>query len=199
MFTKMIKKAAFVPALAVITGSLLTVPAVHAQTLQGPTTVVVVTSEYSLAQLEINDLLKQVRDSAIQLSTDSDQLVSMARSNVSRISYGNSLERIKAHINTTGERLAKLEALKSEGAPWQQAAIDRITPIAQALASHTEAAIEYTNEAPRHLYSPVYRSTLAAIADNAREMKGSVSDFLNLAAAQERVDDLRMKIISSQS
>jgi hypothetical protein len=197
MFSTIIKKAAFAPALAVLTGSLLAVSPVHAQELSTPVTYVIVTSEYSAAQLETSDLLKQVRDGAIQLSKDSDQLVSLSRSNVSRASYASSLDRIKAHINRTGEQLAKLETLKNEAAPWQRAAIDRITPIAQELATNTSAAIAHINDSPNHLYAPDYRNTLLAIAEDAREMKNNLSDFLSLAEAQQKVDDLQMKILSN--
>ena len=197
MFSTIIKKAAFAPALAILTGALLTAPTVRAQDLTGPTTVVFVTSEYSSAQLEASDLLKQVRNGAIQLSNDGDQLVSMARSNVSRSSYAGSLERIKAHINKTGAQLAQLEALKNEAAPWQQEAIDRITPIAQELASDTEAAIQHINEVPNKLHSVDYRNTLLAIAEDAKELKNNLSDYLNLAEAQQKVDDLQMKIFSN--
>lgn len=197
MFSTIIKKAASAPALAVLTGSLLAVSPVRAQELSTPVTYVIVTSEYSAAQLEASDLLKQVREGAIRLSKDSDELVSLSRSNVSRTSYASSLDRIKAHINRTGEQLAQLQALKNEAAPWQRAAIDRITPIAQELATNTSSAIAHINDSPNHLYSPDYRNTLLAIAEDAREMKNSVSDFLSLAEAQQKVDDLQMKILSN--
>ena len=133
------------------------------------------------------------RDSAFK---DSDELVSLYVERQPHV-LCESLDRIKAHINRTGEQLAQLQALKNEAAPWQRAAIDRITPIAQELATNTSSAIAHINDSPNHLYSPDYRNTLLAIAEDAREMKNSVSDFLSLAEAQQKVDDLQMKILSN--
>jgi hypothetical protein len=199
MITKTLKKAGFAPALAVLAGSLFTIPSARAEDIKGPTTIITVTPEYSPAELEASKLLKQIRTSAFQLATDSDTLESLSRMRVARESYARSLELVKAHINKTGEQIARLQAIKSEVAPWQQAAIDRITPIAAQIAANTEAAINHINESPNYLYSPEYQSTLSAIANDAKEMRNSVNDFLTLAAAQQKVDHLQMKILAANS
>jgi hypothetical protein len=199
MFTTTLKKAAFVPAFAVLAGSLLAIPSARAEDIKGPTTIIVVTPEYSSAELEASKLLKQIRAGAFQLTKDTDTLESLSRMRVSRESYVQSLELVKAHINKTGEQLARLQAIKGDVAPWQQAAIDHIAPIAVELAANTEAAINHINESPNYLYSPEYQSTLSAIANDATEMRNSISNFLNLAAAQQKVDDLQMKILAANS
>ncbi len=199
MFSTIIKKASFAPALALLAASVLTVPAAHAETISGPVTIILVTSEYSAAQLEATDLLKQVRASAAELSKDGDQLTGLMRSNVSRASYAASLDRIKAHINKTGEQLAQLEELRNEAAPWQQDAIDRITPLAREIAANTELAINHINETPANFYAQSYKDTLQAITDDARQLKQNVSDFLDMAAAQQKADELQMKLASSNS
>jgi hypothetical protein len=199
MITKTLKKAGFAPALAVLAGSLFTIPSARAEDIKGPTTIITVTPEYSPAELEASKLLKQIRTGAFQLATDSDTLESLSRMRVARESYARSLELVKAHINKTGEQIARLQAIKSEVAPWQQAAIDRITPIAAQIAANTEAAINHINESPNYLYSPEYQSTLSAIANDAKEMRNSVNDFLTLAAAQQKVDHLQMKILAANS
>ncbi|MGA8598840.1 MAG: hypothetical protein WB676_29325 [Bryobacteraceae bacterium] len=199
MFSTIIKKASFAPALALLAGSVLAVPAAHAETPNGPVTIILVTSEYSSAQLEVTDLLKQVRASAAELSKDGDQLTGLMRSNVSRASYAASLDRIKSHINKTGDQLAQLEELKNEAAPWQQDAIDRITPLAREIATNTELAINHINEVPNNFYAQSYKDTLQAIADDAKQMKQNVSDFLDMAAAQQKADELQMKLASSNS
>lgn len=200
MITTTLKKAAFAPALAVLAGSILAIPSARAQDIQGPTTIIVVTPEYSSAELEASRLLKQVRTGAFQLAKDSNTLESLTRMSVARQSYVHSLQQVKGHINQTGEYLARLQAIKAEAAPWQQAAIERITPIAAQIAANTEAAIHHVNEAkPGYLYSPDYQSTLSAIANDAREMRNSVNNFLSLASAQQKVDDLQMKIQAAES
>jgi uncharacterized protein YpuA (DUF1002 family) len=197
MFTRIIKKAAVAPVLAVFAGSLAAVPSVSGADLPGPTAVVVATPDYSEGQA--SELLEQIRFTAVQLSRDSDQLHSMAKSNVSSRSYADSLTRIKDHINQAGKQLAQFERMRSEAAPWQREAIDRITPIAQELAANTEAAINHLNEAPSFLYSPAYKDRLFAITDGAEQMKDHMSAFLDLAKAQQRVDDLQTRIQTSAS
>lgn len=198
MFSTIIKKASFAPALALLAGSAVAVPA-HAETISGPVTIILVTSEYSAAQVEATDLLKQVRANAAQLSRDGDQLTGLMRSNVSRASYAASLDRIKAHINKTGGQLAQLQELKNEAAPWQQEAIDRITPLARQIAANTEWAINHINELPSNVYAQNYKETFEAIADDSRLMMQNVSDYLEMAAAQQKADELQMKLASSNS
>jgi hypothetical protein len=197
MFSTIIKKASFAPALALFAGSALTVPAARAEAI--PVTVIVVTPDYSAAQIEATDLLKQIRTSAAELSKDSDQLTSLMRSNVSRASYAASLDRIKTHINKTGTELSELQELRNEVAPWQQDAIDRITPLAREIAANTESAINHLNDTPINLYDQNYKDTLQSIADDTRQMKQNVSDFLDMAAAQQKADELQMKLASSNS
>lgn len=199
MITRTLKKAAWAPALAVLAGSLFTITSARAQDIQGPTTIIIVTPEYSSAELEASKLLKQVRAGAFNLTKDADTLESLSRMRVARESYVQSLRLVKEHINKTGEQLARLQAIKGETAPWQQAAIDHITPIAAEIAANTEAAINHMNESPNYLYSPEYQTTLSAIANDAKEMRNSVNDFLSLAAAQQKVDELQMKILAANS
>jgi hypothetical protein len=199
MFSTIIKKAAFAPALTLLAGSVLTVPAARAETLKGPVTIILVTSEYPPAQIEATDLLKQVRATAAELSKDSDRLTGLMRSNVSRDSYADSLDRVKTYINKTGEQMAELQELRNEVAPWQQDAIDRITPLARQIAANTQSAIKYINQNPLNLYNQDYKDTLQSIADDAKQMKQNVSDFLDMAAAQQKADDLQMKLASSNS
>ena len=81
--------------------------------------------------------------------------------------------------------------MRGSAAPWQREAIDSIVPVAAQLASRTEAAINHLNEKPGQLYVPVYTGHLSAIAGHADRMKQSVDVFLDLASAQDRLDDLR--------
>jgi translation initiation factor 2B subunit (eIF-2B alpha/beta/delta family) len=199
MFSTLFKKTTVTPALVLFAGSFAAVPNLHAQDLRGPTTVVFVTAEVSDTQLQASEFLNQIRDSAVALSNDSDRLQSLMNSRVTRYSYADSLNRIKHHINQTGEQLAQFEEIRRDAAPWQQEAVDRITPIAQQIAENTEAAIDHLNESPNWLYSPTYTNSLTAIADDAQQMKNNVSDFLALAKAQQKVDDLQVKILSSES
>jgi hypothetical protein len=147
-------------------------------------------SPASHASAEASRLLTEVRSIAHAVNRDAATLESYRLGGFDWRTHAHQLTLAKQHINSIGERLDSLEAMRSSAAPWQQEAIDSITPVAAQLASRTEAAINHLNESPRHLYAPVYTGHLGAIAGHANRMKQSVDVFLDLAGAQEKLDSL---------
>ena len=143
------------------------------------------------ASAEASRLLTEVRTIANALHRDAATLESYRLAGLSWQSHANRLTLARHHINSIGNRLERLEAMRGSAAPWQQEAIDSITPVAAQLASRTEAAINHLNASPRHLYAPVYTGHLSAVAGHANQMKQSVDLHLDLAGAQDRLDSLR--------
>jgi signal transduction histidine kinase len=187
------------PALLIASGSLFAAPS-NSTDLKGPVamvTVITVTPQYA-ADNEASDLLKQIQTQAVQLSKDSATLASFSRSSLSRQSHAAYLNMVKQHINQTGRDLGRLEEIKSYAAPWQQQAINQLVPLAQQVASNTEAAINYLNENPNYLFAPTYAQTLEAIAGSASEMKDRVNDFLDIAATNQKANELYQKAYELQ-
>jgi hypothetical protein len=145
----------------------------------------------------VSQLLEEVRSIAYDLRRDAATLESYKLSNLGWHTHANQLNMAKQHINAIGDRLEKLQALRGSAAPWQQQAIDAIIPVAEEMASRTDAAIRHVNDNPKHLYAPHYTDTLSTIADNAGEMKQSLTNYLDFASTQEKLENLRERISAS--
>jgi hypothetical protein len=61
---------------------------------------------------------------------------------------------IKDHINQAGGLVIELAARRTKASAWQQAAIDRVTPLLRELASNTEATIEHLDKNQSRLHRP---------------------------------------------
>jgi chromosome segregation ATPase len=105
-------------------------------------------------------------------------LESFTRSNTSWESHAEELNRIKEGINTIGKTIARLQELRNSASPWQQEAIDRISPVAQKLASNTTAAIEHLNKEPSRIHEPQYQQYIKSNAEAATNLATLVKDFV---------------------
>ena len=136
-------------------------------------------------------LLREVRLLTHDLNRDAATLETYRLNRMSWQAHAHRLALAKEHINSIGARLASLDAMRGYVEPWQREAIDSITPVAGQLAARTEAAIKYLNENQGRLFVPDYTEHLSAIAGHADQMQESINTHLDLASAQERMDNLR--------
>ncbi|HMJ62809.1 MAG TPA: hypothetical protein VK493_13645, partial [Bryobacteraceae bacterium] len=100
-------------------------------------------SPSSQTSAEASRLLTEVRSIAQTLNRDAATLESYRRGGITWQSHAHRLALAKQHINSIGERLESLEAMRGSTAPWQQEAVDLIVPVAEQLASRTQAAIHH--------------------------------------------------------
>jgi len=143
---------------------------------------------------EASRLLKEIRLNSAKLTGHAETLKSYPHSGISRESHASQLTSVKEHINSIGDRLERLLAIRHLALPWQQQAIDSIQPLAANVATHTTAAIEHLNQNPNHLWTPVYKEHLKSLAERASEMKRAVNLHLELADTQQKADELRNKV-----
>lgn len=195
MFFNITRKAFIAPALLLAGGSLYAAPATPTTQSQAPAaliTIVTVTPEYPSAD-EASSLLKQIGMNASKLSQDGATLATLSRSGVPSKSHGIFLNSVKDQINETGRLLGRLEQIKAGATPWQQQAIDQLTPIAQQVASNTQGAIKQLNGNPGQLFAPAYTDSLRAVADSTSELSKSANGFVRVAAINEKADKLHDK------
>jgi hypothetical protein len=102
-------------------------------------------------------------------------------------------------VNEIGERLMKLQAIRNTSEPWQQKAIDTIVPIGVNLASQTNNAINLLNENRPQVKHPDYTERVTMLADDAERMSHSVDAYLDLSAAQNKLDSLQGKAAEIES
>jgi hypothetical protein len=189
------KKMAYLPVAALILSgsSLFAAPSVSAVGPPG------VQSETARDSARASQLLEEVRSIASDLSRDAATLESYKLKRLSWESHAYQLTLAKQHINAIGDRVEDLKAIRSTAAPWQQQAIDAVVPVAVQLAARTQDAINHLNENQLHLFAPAYTDHLSAIAANADKMKQSVDVFLDLASAQDKLDNLQERVAASES
>src|SRR6266403_1446946 len=144
---------------------------------------------------EVTQLLEDIKVQAADLQRDSDELESFSRSNVSWESHAAELEAMKERINKIGQTIQKLQNMRGSASPWQQEAIDRISPVAQKLASNTTAAIEHLNKEPSRIREPQYQQYIKSNAEAATNLATLVKDFVeygktrtNLEAYERRLE-----------
>jgi predicted O-linked N-acetylglucosamine transferase (SPINDLY family) len=197
MFTNIMRKSLIAPALllGVGAGSLFAAPA-NLNTQPGAPaaliTIITVAPDYPFGD-EASSLLKQIQKDSVQISKESAELSVSSRTGLSSKTQGIYLNSLRDQINRTGQNLARLEQIKAGTAEWQQQAIDQMTPLARQIASNTEAAINHLNQNSQRLFAPNYTENLQAIADNASDLKDSVSGYLSVAAINEKADKLHEK------
>jgi hypothetical protein len=148
---------------------------------------------------EASRLLKEIRVISEQLKRDSATLESFRFSRMDWRSHVYQLNVAKEHVNEIGERLMKLQAIRNTSEPWQQKAIDTIVPIGVNLASQTNNAINLLNENRPQVKHPDYTERVTMLADDAERMSHSVDAYLDLSAAQNKLDSLQGKAAEIES
>ena len=144
---------------------------------------------------EASQLLKEIRSSAYRL-TDNAQNLKAFPGGVSWETHANELMLAREQVNAVGERILRLQAIRHALLPWQQRAVDSVTPMANALASRTEAAIGHLNDNRNHLWSETYQDHLKTLAFQAGRMNQSVGVHLEMAETQDKLEALRDKAAS---
>ena len=141
---------------------------------------------------EVSKLLSEAKTLAFQLKEDAGTMESFNRMDVSRESHALAINQIRDHVNALGKQVAKLQAAKNMGSPWQKTAIDRINPYLDELGGYTTAAIEYLsggNHKPAE-----YKDYLEANADYASDLASLISEWVDYGKAKQRMANLGAKL-----
>jgi septal ring factor EnvC (AmiA/AmiB activator) len=143
---------------------------------------------------KVSQLLQQARDKAATLATDADDMESLTRSDVSWQTHADTLNRIKQHINDLGRLLDQLQNERASAAPWQQQAIDRMTPLMKELAAHTTAAMNLLNQNRTRPTSAEYTDFLKVNDDTAHQLANLVSSYLQYGQTLARLEKLQQRV-----
>ncbi len=144
---------------------------------------------------EANGLLKEIKFLSGKLKIDTGILESYkSQTQLHWQTHAQRLNLAREHINEIGKRLGRLQAIRSEVAPWQQRAIEEIVPVAADLAAHTEAAIQHLNENRNRLLAPEYTDHLSSIAERSAELKESADLFLEFGDTSDKLDRMQKKL-----
>ena len=122
---------------------------------------------------QASKLLKDARGLAVQLGRDANQMASF-QTLTNWKSHAEQLNLIGDHINKVGKILADLHQARDGAEPWQQDAIDKITPLVQELASNTKAIINNLN-GDKRTWRPEYNAYLKSNAERAKIFRSSLA------------------------
>lgn len=143
---------------------------------------------------EVTKLLSEVKSEAIQLKYDAEDMKSFTRSKLTWQSHSAKIEQIKQHVNKSGELLSKLNDAKTSASPWQNRAIDEITPLLKELAASVSSTIEHLNKDRGRIHTPPYTDYVASTADLATDLSGLISDYVAYGEAKNKSEELGQKL-----
>ena len=143
---------------------------------------------------EVSGLLSDVKTEAVQLRHDADEMKSFTHSTLTWQSHAAKVEEMKRHVNNAGELLTKLDNAKGAASPWQQQAIDRITPMLKELASNVTSTIEHLNQRPKLLHTGPYADYVSANYELASNLAELISDYVDYGKSKARSDELAARL-----
>lgn len=143
---------------------------------------------------EITNLLSEAKAEAVQLKNDAETMETFARSKLSWESHAVAVERIKDHVNAVGRVVNKLNGLKTSASPWQETAIDRITPLLNELATNTNSTIACLNESRGRLHNEEYKELVAANSEMSGQLSAMIGDFVDYGKTKARFERLRNRL-----
>lgn len=144
---------------------------------------------------EASGLLQDIRTLSAQAAERSQNLNAASRQNqLHWRSHAQYLNEIRTHVNTMGDKLDRLQEIHGMIAPWQQEAVERVTPKAVALAAHAEEAIAHLNENQSRLWVPHYTDRFTAMSEHGEEINRTVSMFLDYGRTSDRLEGLESQI-----
>jgi hypothetical protein len=142
---------------------------------------------------QVSKLLSEAKTMAFELKEDAVTMESFTRMNVSMESHAVAINQVKDHINALTRQTAKLKEARSTGSPWQQTAIDRISPFLDELGGYTYAVIEHINGETKHTPAE-YKDYLEANADYATDLAAMIGDFVDFGKTKDRMQRLGDKL-----
>ena len=143
---------------------------------------------------EVSGLLTRAKEHAAQLTRDADVMKSFAWQDMSTEIHSQQITVIKEHTNNLGKVLQQLDDQHQMASPWQQEAIERITPLAKELASNIEMTIEHINNNQNRLHTPEYKDYLSANYELSSGLSALIADFVSYGKNKANYERLGSKL-----
>jgi lambda repressor-like predicted transcriptional regulator len=108
--------------------------------------------------------------------------------------HSTALEKIKSDVNELQQNMRGLQSHRTVPSPWQQDAIDRITTLANDLATNMNAAIAQLNKSKSRPTAPPYPEYLKADARIANDLSDEIADVIDYGESKAKMDSLEKQI-----
>jgi hypothetical protein len=143
---------------------------------------------------ETNEIFDDIRVRAHRVQDHAATLESFTRSmgQPSWQSHAGELTQAKTQANAMGEELCRLHSIRRVTEPWQQNAIDHITPRIVKLAARTESMIDFVNEHRQNLVHPDYRDDAIVLYEQSKALGKIADQGYEVADAGEQEEDIAL-------
>ncbi len=141
----------------------------------------------------VSKLLADAKTQSYQVTVDAGILESYTRQpHLNWVSHASEIDRMKNDINTVAKTVGKLNDARTQAAPWQATAIDRIIPMMKEIADNTTNAIEFLNKnQAKPLITGDYKDYIEANADVSTELSDMIAHFVDYGNHKNRYQELR--------
>jgi lambda repressor-like predicted transcriptional regulator len=130
-----------------------------------------------------------------KIKKDAADMESYSRTNgLSWQTHSTALEKIKADVNELQQNMRGLQSHRTAASPWQQDAIDRITALANDLATNMNAAIAQLNKSKSKPTAPPYPEYLKANARIANDLSDEIDDTIDYGQTKAKMDSLAKQL-----
>src|SRR5580692_3602860 len=139
--------------------------------------------------------LNDAKAIVVKIKKDAIQMQSYAQTTgLSWQTHSAALEKIKADVNELQQNMRGLQSHRTIASPWQQDAIDRITSLANDLATNMNAAIAQLSKSKSRPTTPPYPEYLKANARIANDLSDEIDDVIDYGQSKAKMDSLEKQI-----
>lgn len=130
-----------------------------------------------------------------KIKKDAANMESFTRNNgLSWQTHSTTLEKIKTDVNELQQNMRGLQSHRTVASPWQQDAIDRITTLANDLATNMNAAIDQLSKSKSKPTAPPYPEYLKANARIANDLSDEIDDVIDYGQTKAKMDSLAKQL-----
>jgi len=163
--------------------------------------VVIPSTSYAQATSDNPSVTAQLNDAktiVAKIKKDAVQMESYAQNTgLSWQTHSTALEKIKADVNALQENMRGLQSHRTVASPWQQEAIDRITGLANDLATNMNASIARLNKSKSRPTAPPYPEYLKANTRIASDLADEIAATIDYGQNKAKLDSLGQQLDSS--
>jgi hypothetical protein len=141
---------------------------------------------------ETSGLFQQIMQRAYTVQNEAEELQEL-QSEADLVGWqpeADLMAQTRDDVNAMNEMLCRLRQIERMDSPWQQHAINRVTPKLIELASYTEMAMNYLNSHHDYLYSLNYNADINGIYLRAKRVNQLLHNSEEYASARHEVHTL---------
>jgi gas vesicle protein len=163
--------------------------------------VVIPSTSYAQATSDNPSVTAQLSDAktiVAKIKKDAIQMQSYAQTTgLSWQTHSTALEKIKADVNELQQNMRGLQSHRTGASPWQQDAIDRITALANDLATNMNATIDRLNRSKSRPTAPPYPEYLKANTRIVSDLGDEIDASIDYGQNKAKLDSLGQQLDSS--